>query len=746
VNADKRPASKRSVRAAAKPAIPASAMLTQSYWEATFAQEDPWGYASSDYERWKYEQTLSLLPPGPIGRALELGCAEGHFSERLARRVRRLISVDISETALRRARARCRKLPGVDFRALNLATDALPGGFDVVVCSEVLFYLPPEVLREVAPKIAACLKRGGHLLLAHGNLVSDDRARTGFDWGHPFGAKTIGEVFGAVEGLQLVRELRTPLFTVQLFCNLPAAAAGAPERAELPLPFDLELTPAMERTIIWDGAVTLRSEAARDELTAEVPILMYHSIADDGPPELAPYRVSPRAFREQLRYLRRHGFHSITLHEWADALAANRMLPGRPVIITLDDGYYDFLENGFPALQRADFSATVFVVTDKVGGAADWDTVSTRPMQLMGWPDIQLLRANGIDFGSHSTAHRDLRTLARDEVVADGTRSRQTLVGKIGGDVDIFSFPWGCSDNAIRQALGNCGYRIAVSTERRASRLGDDPMNLPRIEVLGSDTVADLARKLERQPAPGAGTAAPVGTADRSGFGPPAAVPPQGPDMPIHPDYVRILSHQLDTLVGEFVALQSRLLRTLRAPGSLQARLVGLFSQPLTGSTVRIASPGTEIAPGIVVNFDEGAGVTLTVRPKANHALSPDTYLNTVGLQLTGVSEWFALEIDLDWADLSLACRFQLSLYARTSRPVNGTAVLRLPTRNGGVLETTFAAFVLDVHDSNAIASGDLEVPDFVGLDTGRRPQVLVSFDCSSDLELTIHYINLYFA
>jgi Nodulation protein S (NodS) len=60
-------------------------------WEGLFAVPDPWGY-SSPYEQTKYEHTLELLPEGPIGRALELACAEGHFTVQLAPRVGSLVA------------------------------------------------------------------------------------------------------------------------------------------------------------------------------------------------------------------------------------------------------------------------------------------------------------------------------------------------------------------------------------------------------------------------------------------------------------------------------------------------------------------------------------------------------------------------------------------------------------------------------------------------------------------------------
>ena len=454
------------IPSAAGRAAEALPLQTQVYWEEVFAREDPWNYGSSAYENWKFAQTLSLLPKGRIDNALELACAEGHLTSLLAPRVGQLTAIDISPTAIKRARARCRKLRNVKFQVLDFVYGVLPANLDLILCSEVLYYLPRELLDNVAAKMASSVKPEGHILLVHGNLITDDKARTGFDWRYPFGAKTIGEVFGALDQLTLVKELRTPLYTAQLFRRATGRRdeKAKPEFLELPIPFDLVLSPEIERSVVWDGAVMTRDEAREREVASEVPILMYHSIADGGPSELKPYRVSPRAFTEQLRYLRRQGFHSITLEEWASCIAQKKPLPGRPIILTFDDGYKNFIENAWPALQRADFSATVFVVTEKVGGAADWDTVSSEPLGLMSWGELGTLSANGIVIASHTASHKDLTAISTATVRSEGEQARRSLQEKLGREVKAIAFPWGRSDQNARDALAECGYTIGVAT------------------------------------------------------------------------------------------------------------------------------------------------------------------------------------------------------------------------------------------------------------------------------------------
>jgi SAM-dependent methyltransferase len=188
------------------------------YFEALFAsRDDPWGLAS-DFEQTKYARTISLLDAKRYRRALEVGCAEGRFTELLAPLVDSLVAADISQVALDRASERCSRLGNVSFVRLDVVDDDLPGTFDLVVCSELLYYIGgKDVLVTVARKLAGALEPAGVLLTAHSNVIADDPARPGYDWSLPFGAKEIAEVLAATEPLRLVMEYAQPEYTIVLF-------------------------------------------------------------------------------------------------------------------------------------------------------------------------------------------------------------------------------------------------------------------------------------------------------------------------------------------------------------------------------------------------------------------------------------------------------------------------------------------------------------------------------------------------
>jgi peptidoglycan/xylan/chitin deacetylase (PgdA/CDA1 family) len=495
------------------------------------------------------------------------------------------------------------------------------------------------------------------------------------------------------------------------------------------------------------GAVRGRQEVEALETTAEVPILMYHSIDDAGPIELARYRLSPAVFASQMRYLADHGYHSISLEYWAEAIAAGRRLAGRPIIITFDDGYLNFMHNAWPALERADFTATMFVVTDKVGQTADWDRVTGEHLQLMSWEHLRPLRDRGLKIGSHTARHPSLLSLSSEEIVDEGARARTRLQEELGIDATCFAFPYGHTDERVREAVAQAGYTIAVGTTGGTSTLLHDPLNLPRIEIFPEDDLTSFATKVARiRPRlPESMSMRTARLASRVCLHPDSHS--QGDPMLIHPDYAQKLAAQLDALVGDFVALHSQILTAGGQGPTLQSKLAQLFREPITGKMQRNVGPYETITGGFRVGFEKEARVTLEVEPKLDHSISPENCVNTLKFNLTGPSRWLSLECACEWADMSSAQRYQLGIYATVSRSVPGRAVLRLPGKDGEPIDVVFANFELAKERRNLNKSGELPHVDFMNVNTDQRPILLVDFDTKDkpDIHFQLHYISVYF-
>jgi predicted TPR repeat methyltransferase len=138
------------------------------FFDALYAANpDPWGFETSDYEKAKYDATLAALGTGHFARGLEIGCSIGVLTERLAGRCDALIGVDVAEAALERARARCAGLSHVHLARMRVPGAWPEGRFDLILLSEVLYFLDSADIDGVAERCAASLMPGGVVLLVH---------------------------------------------------------------------------------------------------------------------------------------------------------------------------------------------------------------------------------------------------------------------------------------------------------------------------------------------------------------------------------------------------------------------------------------------------------------------------------------------------------------------------------------------------------------------------------------------------
>ncbi len=116
--------------------------VTPEHFDQLYANDpDPWKFATSDYERDKYSATLAALPRPRYISAFEVGCSIGVLTQQLAARCDQVLAVDVAQAALQNAAARCKDLPGIRFARMVVPQDWPEGKFDLILFSEVLYYL-----------------------------------------------------------------------------------------------------------------------------------------------------------------------------------------------------------------------------------------------------------------------------------------------------------------------------------------------------------------------------------------------------------------------------------------------------------------------------------------------------------------------------------------------------------------------------------------------------------------------------
>jgi predicted TPR repeat methyltransferase len=138
--------------------------LRAAFFDELYAADpDPWHFETSEYEQAKYDATIGALEDRRFANGLEIGCSIGVLTQRLADRVDDLLAIDVAAAALDQARAR--NLANVAFE-LREVPEAFPdGAYDLVVVSEVLYYLDAPAFDATCDAIERTLD--GVLLAVH---------------------------------------------------------------------------------------------------------------------------------------------------------------------------------------------------------------------------------------------------------------------------------------------------------------------------------------------------------------------------------------------------------------------------------------------------------------------------------------------------------------------------------------------------------------------------------------------------
>ncbi|UKE49936.1 methyltransferase domain-containing protein [Xanthomonas translucens] len=169
----------------------------QQYFGAIYRHDDPFGYRERWYEARKRDLLLASLPRARFAHAWELGCSNGELTAALAPRCHALLATDLSERAVALAAQRNAHSAHVQVQQAEHPRSWPPGRFDLIVFSEVGYYLPLPLLQDCTQRLRASLSEQGVLIACH--------------WLHPFAQACMdGRAVHAclAQTLQLPRLLR----------------------------------------------------------------------------------------------------------------------------------------------------------------------------------------------------------------------------------------------------------------------------------------------------------------------------------------------------------------------------------------------------------------------------------------------------------------------------------------------------------------------------------------------------------
>lgn len=210
-----------------------------------------------------------------------------------------------------------------------------------------------------------------------------------------------------------------------------------------------------------------------------IPVLTYHAIADAD----TPIAVSPARFAATMRAMCAAGWRTIGDAELEVALDTGRV-PARSFVLHFDDGFASVEAEAAPVLAECRFSATIFVVTDRVGRDNDWpgQPADVPRWPLLDWAALRRLHGAGFRIAPHSCSHAWLPSLEPATLTAELRDSAHRLDTEFGGGADVFAYPYGAVSTAVRTAA-QARYRLAYGTTLDLVTDRSDRFDLPRVDA-----------------------------------------------------------------------------------------------------------------------------------------------------------------------------------------------------------------------------------------------------------------------
>ena len=238
----------------------------------------------------------------------------------------------------------------------------------------------------------------------------------------------------------------------------PAEPAPTPVASKAPAPAVAGKEPVAGSAPAPAGnAADAAKPAVHIDKTSQVIVLLYHRLEGNAG---GIYSITPELFEEHLQKLKDNGIEVISMADFLAWRRGEKSIPKKSALITLDDGYVSAYDVARPILKKFGYPWTYFVYTKFVGTGG----------KSVSWEQLQALREEGVEIGSHTVSHVDLRDAKgktpeaydqwlKDEIIG----SKQIIERHTGGKCVVFAYPVGGFNTRARDLVKEAGYEAAFT-------------------------------------------------------------------------------------------------------------------------------------------------------------------------------------------------------------------------------------------------------------------------------------------
>lgn len=221
------------------------------------------------------------------------------------------------------------------------------------------------------------------------------------------------------------------------------------------------------------------------------PIAMLHLVSDTVDEPLKNWCISRKSFLQLLDYLEVNNYQTTHFAH----IAENRKTQAsqRQVILTFDDCAKQLLDFAVPELIKRKMKAAFYMPTAYIGGFNAWDVEKgSEKIELMNEGDLKELGHAGMETGSHSHHHIEMKNLPEQKIKEELKTSKQLLESITGKAVYSFAYPYGSVPVNYKFFLKEAGYSYGLSIYQPF----ETALALRRFGIYEKDTTETLAKKL----------------------------------------------------------------------------------------------------------------------------------------------------------------------------------------------------------------------------------------------------------
>lgn len=226
---------------------------------------------------------------------------------------------------------------------------------------------------------------------------------------------------------------------------------------------------------------------------AEVVVLCYHRLEGKAGGALS---IEPALFEQQMQKIKESGIPVIGMQDFLAWRRGEKNIPPKSIIITIDDGYVSGYEVGWPILKKYGYPFTMYVYLTYIGIGG----------KSITWAQLAEMRDAGVDIGSHTVLHADLRfkpkRLTGSQIPLTSTvmpmdydtwlkfeveHSKQVIEEKLGIKCSTIAYPFGNNNAKVHEAAKAAGYEAAFTTYGARLGMTSPAMALGRYDVTTKD-------------------------------------------------------------------------------------------------------------------------------------------------------------------------------------------------------------------------------------------------------------------